>query len=61
MAANVLERESVLLTLDECLHQAARGLGRTVLVSGEAGIGKTPWWSVFSSSTSPRYAHCGAV
>ena len=30
-----------MLTLDELLPQAASGLGQTVLVSGEAGIGKT--------------------
>ena len=65
MAANVLERESVLLTLDECLHQAARGLGRTVLVSGEAGIGKTTLVECFleqhQSSVRPLWGSCEAL
>ncbi len=41
MATPLLERDQFLLTLDELLPQVASGLGRTVLVSGEAGIGKT--------------------
>jgi DNA-binding CsgD family transcriptional regulator/tetratricopeptide (TPR) repeat protein len=41
MTTNLLERDHFILTLDTLLLQAASGLGRTVLVSGEAGIGKT--------------------
>src|SRR5262249_46429701 len=41
MATDLLEREPFLCGLDEALRQAAAGLGRIALVSGEAGIGKT--------------------
>ena len=41
MAANLFERDQFLRSLDEMLHQATEGHGRTALVSGEAGIGKT--------------------
>jgi DNA-binding CsgD family transcriptional regulator len=41
MAVELLERDSFLLTLDEAFCQAGEGRGRIVLVSGEAGIGKT--------------------
>ncbi|MGZ3677395.1 MAG: ATP-binding protein [Ktedonobacterales bacterium] len=41
MAANLLERDQFLYMLDDLLRQATEGHGRTVLVSGEAGIGKT--------------------
>jgi len=41
MTADLLERDSFLLALNEALRQAAEGHGRTALVSGEAGIGKT--------------------
>src|SRR6185437_1149509 len=41
MAVELLERDPFLLTLDDLLSQAAAGIGRIVLVSGEAGIGKT--------------------
>ncbi len=37
----LLEREPFLLTLDELFSQAANGRGQAVLLSGEAGIGKT--------------------
>jgi predicted ATPase len=39
--ADLLERDRFLLTLDELLCQAMAGHGQLVLVSGEAGIGKT--------------------
>jgi DNA-binding CsgD family transcriptional regulator/tetratricopeptide (TPR) repeat protein len=41
MAVEMLERDEFLAALDALLRQAAEGHGRTVLVSGEAGIGKT--------------------
>ena len=37
----LLERELQLATLDEYAAQARRGEGRLVLVSGEAGVGKS--------------------
>lgn len=37
----LLEREACLHTLDTALHSAVAGAGRVVLISGEAGIGKT--------------------
>ena len=41
MAVDLLERDPFLLALDDLLSQAGAGHGRIVLVSGEAGIGKT--------------------
>jgi predicted ATPase/DNA-binding CsgD family transcriptional regulator len=41
MAVDLLERETSLRELDNALNEAASGEGRVVLVSGEAGIGKT--------------------
>jgi len=41
MPTNLLERDSFLLTLAELFDRASAGLGRTVLITGEAGIGKT--------------------
>ncbi|HEU4785373.1 MAG TPA: AAA family ATPase [Ktedonobacterales bacterium] len=41
MAVDLLERDPFLRTLDDLLSHAAAGHGRIVLVSGEAGIGKT--------------------
>ena len=40
-ACDLLEREDAFATLDRARADAARGAGRLVLVSGEAGIGKT--------------------
>src|SRR5579885_3129877 len=37
----LLERESFLRTLEELFRQAVEGRGQVVLISGEAGIGKT--------------------
>ena len=37
----LLEREAELATLDECFASAAAGEGRLVVISGEAGVGKT--------------------
>jgi predicted ATPase len=41
MTARLLERDAELRRLQEPLRQAGRGRGSVVLVSGEAGIGKT--------------------
>lgn len=41
MSADLLEREPFLRDLADLLQSAARGTGRCVLVSGEAGIGKS--------------------
>jgi predicted ATPase len=41
MDRELLERETLSAQLDVLLHQAVSSVGRTVLVSGEAGIGKT--------------------
>src|SRR5262249_20567640 len=41
MAVELLERDEFLLALEKLLHQTAECCGRTVLISGEAGIGKT--------------------
>src|SRR5215813_13215174 len=41
MSANLLERDLFLQDLADLLHGVASGSGRCVLVSGEAGIGKS--------------------
>jgi len=41
MAADLVERDQFLHALDESLRQVVEGHGQAVLVSGEAGIGKT--------------------
>jgi DNA-binding CsgD family transcriptional regulator len=46
----LLEREAFLASLAEDLESAASGTGRTVLVSGEAGIGKTSLLEGFISA-----------
>jgi predicted ATPase len=38
---DLLEREGFLGEIDAALNDVASGTGRTVLVAGEAGIGKT--------------------
>jgi DNA-binding CsgD family transcriptional regulator len=40
-AASLVEREAVLATLADQLASAVRGMGRVVLLSGEAGVGKS--------------------
>jgi DNA-binding CsgD family transcriptional regulator/tetratricopeptide (TPR) repeat protein len=40
-STELVERESALARLEECLHSVSAGIGHTVLVAGEAGIGKT--------------------
>ncbi|MGO8950758.1 MAG: ATP-binding protein [Ktedonobacterales bacterium] len=65
MATPLLERDQFLLTLDALLPQAASSLGRTVLVSGEAGIGKTSLVERFlerhSSALRPLWGSCEAL
>lgn len=67
-AAQVLERESQLAALSDYAEEARRGAGRLVLVSGEAGIGKstlveafearlgdaTWWWGACDGLSTPR-------
>lgn len=48
-SADLIEREPLLLALEQQLRNAARGSGRTVLVSGEAGIGKTSLLRAFAA------------
>ncbi len=48
----LLERESALQSLGEAFAEAHAGRGRTVLVSGEAGIGKTALVAEFAASQS---------
>jgi DNA-binding CsgD family transcriptional regulator len=48
----LLEREPASQSLDEAYAEAAAGRGRTVLVSGEAGIGKTALVSEFTAARS---------
>ena len=48
----LLERESALQSLGEALAEAHAGRGRTVIVSGEAGIGKTALVAEFAASRS---------
>src|SRR5689334_13041631 len=68
LAGEVLERESQLAALSDYADDARRGDGRLVLVSGEAGIGKstlvegfetrladaTWWWSACDGLSTPR-------
>lgn len=49
IATALLEREDELRRLDEALRDAAQGCGRVVLVSGEAGIGKTTLVRAFAA------------
>ena len=46
----LLERESALQSLDDAFAEALAGRGRTVLVSGEAGIGKTALVAEFTAA-----------
>jgi predicted ATPase len=57
----LLEREQFLASLAADLEAAARGAGRTVLVSGEAGIGKTSLLEHFVHGNPTEHsaaAHC---
>ena len=55
METELLEREPYLAQLDAQLEQAVHGAGRTVLVSGEAGIGKTTVVDLFVASLPTPY------
>ena len=58
----LLERDHCFDQLSELLRMATTGLGRTVLISGEAGIGKTSLVEQFVSqhtSTARQTPHRG--
>jgi predicted ATPase len=46
---SLLERDAQLRRLEAALDQARQGRGATVLVSGEAGIGKTSLPAAFAA------------
>ena len=50
MAANLVEREAALQVLADSLREAMGGAGHTVLVGGEAGIGKTSLLKALAAS-----------
>jgi len=52
--SGLIEREDALAALDEALEEARRGRGRTAIVSGEAGVGKTSLVRVFGGATDVR-------
>src|SRR6478735_5860400 len=54
MALSLLEREAELQMLDTAVDQAAAGNGSTVLVLGEAGIGKTTLLRAFLATQNGR-------
>ena len=49
--ADLLERDAALVTLDEAFAAGRRGEGRLVLISGDAGIGKSALVRAFCSHT----------
>lgn len=53
-SSELLERSEAFALLDEALADAARGTGRVVLVTGEAGIGKTSVVRAFSAHAAGR-------
>ena len=57
---DLLERESALATLTECARRAANGAGRLVLISGEAGIGKSALVERFLAGRTAVHAHVAA-
>lgn len=50
----LVERSTQLENLARALDQAAQGRGRTVLLSGEAGIGKTTLLRAFADALASR-------
>jgi predicted ATPase len=54
MRGRLLEREAELRGLREALDEACQGRGSVVLVSGEAGIGKTSLVRAFAASAADR-------
>jgi predicted ATPase len=54
MAGRLLERGAALGVLDAALHQARAGRGSAVLVTGEAGIGKTNVVRAFRTAVAGR-------
>jgi len=54
MTVRLLERDAELRRLQETLRQAGRGRGSVVLVSGEAGIGKTSLVRAFAEHARAR-------
>ncbi len=50
----LLEREAQLADLHRAVAEAAAGRGRIVLVTGEAGIGKTSLVEQFAEETGER-------
>ena len=53
-ATTLLEREDALATLGEALGEARGGQGRTAIVSGEAGVGKTALARAFADASDVR-------
>lgn len=51
---NLLERDDLLLELETALTEVTSGSGRVVLVSGEAGIGKTTLIEQFVAAQQPQ-------
>jgi DNA-binding CsgD family transcriptional regulator len=49
-AGGLVERDDVLRALEDRLQSAAKGLGHSVLVAGEAGIGKTTVLQAFAAA-----------
>jgi DNA-binding CsgD family transcriptional regulator/tetratricopeptide (TPR) repeat protein len=58
--AGLLEREEAVAALDEAFASARRGEGRLVLVSGEAGVGKSALVSAFCSDAAGAEVLAGA-
>ena len=52
----LLERDAALSALADSLEPAAAGRGRLVLVSGEAGVGKTALLRAFAATAQARGA-----
>ena len=57
---NLLERDSLLDSLEQALREAADGSGRVVLVGGEAGVGKTSLLTALRDRRGPADLWWGA-